>query len=390
MVRVIFAVILLLSTSTAHAQADLCAQSLQNKVDVAPVGSVVDVPACTYHETVYIGHSVILDGHNQAVINGDWTRDRWVWIGASDVAIRNFKMLNAATNSQEGAIGTQAGIRNISITGNDLGATRDGEQIGIGGTIDSKVVGNSIHDGGQMGIGTYQNIRLLIQNNHVFHNNTAGIDPYWAAGGIKAINDDDLKIVGNELDHNVGPAIWCDIWCNNVVIANNNVHDQRFNPVFFEISSNADIYGNTITASPAGSDMWGCIVSSSSANVSVHDNTCIDTTFLRVQLDNRDAPTNAGHDNVVQNNKLVRTNPPQATSWWQYDPNGPLVPGRNGNVDTGNVLLQNVNTPVATLTPVPTATVPPTSTPGPAQPTSTPSCYTIQIRNGHLVEVANC
>jgi hypothetical protein len=46
----------------------------------------------------------------------------------------------------------------------------------------------------------------------------------------------------------------------------------------------------------------------------------------------------------------VRPNPPQATSWWQWDPNGPLQPGQNGNVDTGNVILASLNT----STPLPT------------------------------------
>lgn len=111
---------------------------------------MVDVPACTYHETVFIGRAVTLDGHNQAVVDGDWTRERWFWIGASDVTIRNFRMLNTATKLQEGAIGTAAGTRNIVIDHNDLGPTANGMTIGIGGTTDSKVVNNSIHGAGRV------------------------------------------------------------------------------------------------------------------------------------------------------------------------------------------------------------------------------------------------
>ncbi len=357
---------ILFSISPVLAQSDPCAQSLQNKVDVAPVGSVVDVPACTYHETVYIGHSVILDGHNQAIMDGDWTRDRWFWIASSDVAIRNFKMRNTATTIQEGAIGTQGGIHNVSITGNDLGATSNGSQVGIGGTTDSKVVGNTIHEGGQLGIETYQNVRLLIQGNHIFNNSTAGVDPEFGAGGIKAIQDTDSKIIENEVDHNIGPAIWCDIACNRVTIANNNVHDQAYNPIFYEISSNGDIYGNTVSNSPTGPLNWGCIIVSSSGNTNVHDNVCIDSSFLRAQLDDRsDRPSDAGQNVMLQNNRLVRPDPPQTTSWWQYDPNGPLVPGQNGNVDIGNVLAQTLNTPTAIPTNTPRPTRTPTLTPTP-------------------------
>ena len=179
-----------------------CSQSLQNQADVAPPGSVVDVPACTYRETVFIGHAVTLDGHGLAVVDGDNVRDRWFWIGASNVTIRGFAMRNANTANQEGAIGTQPGTSNIVIDHNYLGSTIGGEQIGIAGTTNSKVTNNSIHDGGQLGIGTFRNTGLLIQGNHVYHNNTGGVDPSWAAGGIKAVQDTSSQYLNNEIDHN--------------------------------------------------------------------------------------------------------------------------------------------------------------------------------------------
>jgi hypothetical protein len=354
---VALALLVVFGLEPAAAQGGPCAQSLQNRADVAPPSSTVDVPACTYHETVYIGHGVTLDGHGQAVIDGDNVRDRWFWIGASDVTIRGFSMRNAATVSQEGAIGTQAGIRNIVIDHNDLGSTANGEQVGIGETIDSKVTNNQIHGGGQLGIGTWRNTNLTISGNHVYGNNTAGVDPEWAAGGIKAVQDNGLVISGNEVDHNNGPGIWVDILATGVVISGNNVHDQQYNPIFFETSSNGDIYANTVSSSPTGPLNWGCIISASSANVRIHDNVCQDTSFLRAQLDNRtDVPAGAGQNNVLQNNRLVRPNPPQATSWWQWDPNGPLQPGKNGNVDTGNVILQSLNAPTPAPTSTPTTT----------------------------------
>ena len=125
--------------------------------------------------------------------------------------------------------------------------------------------------------------------------------------------------------------MWCDIGCNGIVIANNYVHDQQYNPIFIEISSNAEVYGNTVASAPVGPMDWGCIVSSSSGDVNVHDNTCIDAMFLRVQLDNRsDIPANAGHNVKLLNNRLVRTVPDakQITSWWQWSPTGPLIRAR--------------------------------------------------------------
>jgi parallel beta-helix repeat protein len=347
------AVIVLCAGAPVSAQQS-CSRSLQSLVDSAAAGATVNVPPCTYHETLTIGKAITLDGRNQATITGDNVRDRWAWIAASNVTIRNFRMLDANSALEEGALATAAGVSNIVIDHNDLGPTRNGDPIAIGGTTNSKILNNQIHDGGQLGIETYQNTGLLIQGNHIFRNSTAGVDPGFGAGGIKAVQDTNSQIVGNEVDHNTGPGIWCDIGCSGVTIANNTVHDQAWNPIFYEISSGGEIYGNTISASntnPFPGGNWGCIVVSSSASVNVHDNTCIDALPLRAQLEDRgDKPPGAGTGNVLQNNRLVRPIPPQATSWWQYDTSGPLVPGRNGNVDQNNVVSSSV--PTATAVPL--------------------------------------
>src|SRR4051794_11884862 len=47
-----------------------CSKSLQSLIDAAPAGTVVDVPACIYHETVTINKPVTLDGHGTAQIRG--------------------------------------------------------------------------------------------------------------------------------------------------------------------------------------------------------------------------------------------------------------------------------------------------------------------------------
>jgi hypothetical protein len=354
---------LVLNVHTVGAQSCRSA-SLQSLVDNAQPGSTLDVPACTYHEQVNIAKPLTLDGHGKTIVDGDNTRSRWFWIAADHVTIRGFTARNAATPNQSGAIQNQEGIGWLTIENNDLGSTAGGEQIGITTTHDSRVTGNDIHDGGQMAIGTYLNQHLLIQGNHIHGNNTANVDPFWAAGGMKIIGDTDLQVLDNEVDHNQGPGIWCDIGCNRVLIARNRVHDQPYNPIFYEISSNGEITGNTIATSTGGG-VWGCIVVSSSGSTYVHANTCTDSAPLRAQLETRsDRPADAGTGVRLEGNQLIRPTPDQATSWWQQDPNGPLVPGQNGNTDVGNVVGA---TGAATPTPVP-ATPPPA--PG---PTSTPA-----------------
>jgi nitrous oxidase accessory protein NosD len=342
--------------STPVAAAADCTQSLQSLADA---GGAVLVPACVYHETVYVSKPVVLDGQNAAVVDGDNTRDRWFWVASSDVTIQNFTMRNTRQGVQVGSIGTEVGISRLVIDHNDLSNASGGSLIGIGQTTDSVVRNNQLHGGGQLGIGSYLNRNLVVQGNHIYGNNTAGVDAFWEAGGAKLISDAGLQVLNNEVHDNAGPGLWIDIGATDVVVSGNVIHHQTWNPLFFEISSRGQIYGNAISSSNTNLDggNWGCITVASSTDVNVHDNTCTDTLPLRAQLDNRpDAPAGAGTGNVLQNNRLLRPVPNQATSWWQWDPNGPLVPGRNGNVDVGNQIVSSLTTltPVPTIAPTPT------------------------------------
>lgn len=359
--RLLIALSLLAVTSPVSAQTS-CSASLQSLVDAAANGATVDVPACTYHELVYVTRPMTLDGHNQAVIEGD-NRTNWIAIMASDVTVRNFTMHGGNVADGQGGIATWTdGISNVVISGNVLSGTANGAGVGIGATVNSKVLNNVVHDAGQMGINSVGNTGLLIEGNHVFANNTAGVDPGYAAGGIHLIHNVATQVSNNQVDHNAGPGIWCDIGCDGVTIANNSVHDQAFNPIFYEISSNGDIYGNTVQTTPAGPMNWGCIISSSSYAVNIHENTCVDTEPLYALLDRRsDTPVGAGTGNVLQNNRMVRPHGGAATKWWQYDANGPLLAGSNGNVDSGNVVLADLNTPTPVPTAIPTATPLPTA-----------------------------
>lgn len=337
------------------AQGGPCVETLQHRVDTALVGATINVPACTYHEQVVLNRAVTLDGRNQAVMDGDNTRERWFWIASSDVTIRNFTMRNAATPLSQGGIGTQAGVARIVIDHNDLGPTNSGAPVGIGGTTDSRVINNNIHGGGQLGIIAVGNMRLMLQGNHVYGNNTAGVDPGFAAGGIKAVGEISGQILGNEVNGNNGPGIWCDIGCTGEVIAGNAIHDQAYNPIFYEVSTGGEIKDNVITDAPSGPLGWGCIVVSSSGTTAVHNNACTRAMAILVILDNRgDLPADAGRNVRVQNNSVLsvvpdplQVSPLAPTRWWQWSASGPLVVGQNGNLDSGN------SSAVPTATPVP-------------------------------------
>ena len=100
-------------------------------------------------------------------------------------------------------------------------------------------------------------------------------------------------------------------------------------PIFYEISSNAQIFGNSVWNSSG----WGGIVVSSSGNVDVHHNTLAHTPALRAQLDNRERPSDAGTNVHFYDNQVAEPANNQATSWWQMSPDS------NGNSDRNNPAL---------------------------------------------------
>jgi parallel beta-helix repeat protein len=71
-----------------------CSKSLQSLIDAAPAGSVLDVPACIYRETVTIARPLTLDGHGQAQIRGSDVWNAWTPTGGSFVSsssVPNFR-----------------------------------------------------------------------------------------------------------------------------------------------------------------------------------------------------------------------------------------------------------------------------------------------------------
>lgn len=111
----------------------------------------------------------------------------------------------------------------------------DGMQI-----IRSQVVNN-----GQIGIsGIGDNV--LIAQNEIAHNNYAGYNAGWEAGGSKFVQTDGLLVYGNYVHHNAGPGLWTDIdnirtrYEKNIVIANQGTG------IFHEISYQATIRENVV------------------------------------------------------------------------------------------------------------------------------------------------
>lgn len=116
-----------------------------------------------------------------------------------------------------------------------------------------EIVGNTIADNTHLGIGGGGVADVVIQAND-FHNNGTDdrIPIYWEVGQIKLAHVLDVVISENTFESGTGPAIWCDIACEQVDIVDNTIRDMDSNRavgIFYEVSRGGTISGNDITGS---------------------------------------------------------------------------------------------------------------------------------------------
>src|SRR5262249_32266175 len=150
---------------------------------------------------------------------------------ARDVGIRNITVEKYANSAQSGAIDGRSAanwqIENVEARWNS-GA---GIALGSGG----QVRGSDIHHNGQIGV-VGNGVKLEIDDNAIWANNTRGFNFKWEAGGVKIALSDGVAMHNNYVHDNVGPGLWCDIECRNVVYERNVVARNHDAGIFQEIS----------------------------------------------------------------------------------------------------------------------------------------------------------
>jgi parallel beta-helix repeat protein len=188
---------------------------------------------------------------------------------APNVLIRNLTVEKYASVAQKGAIhGWGSGwiVEDCEVRLNS-GA---GIWIGAGG----RVRGCDVHHNGQLGIGG-RGSDLLVENNDIRANNTHGFDFEWEAGGLKMARSEHVVLRGNRVRDNVGPGLWCDIECRDVLYENNVVENNADAGIFHEISFRGVIRNNVVRHNgTAGKGwLWGDdILVSASQDVEVYGN----------------------------------------------------------------------------------------------------------------------
>jgi parallel beta-helix repeat protein len=165
---------------------------------------------------------------------------------------------------------------------NTTGWILDGNEIrwnhGTGVAVGSgwKVLRNKIHHNGQLGIvagGGRSNI--LVDNNEIAYNNTAGYDPFWEAGGGKFMKTTALTVSNNYVHHNTGTGLWTDTAYPTTVYEYNRVTDNSYGGIYHEVSYDAKIRYNTCERNglaKSGALRYGGISVDNSPNVEVYGN----------------------------------------------------------------------------------------------------------------------
>jgi parallel beta helix pectate lyase-like protein len=240
-----------------------------DNVPLKPVDALSKVVPGTFYFDYNVDRIYIADNPAGHTIEAGKLQDAFNG-SAQNVTVQNFIIEKYNPSVQNGAI---QGGRNWTIQDNEV---RLNYAVGITARDGSKILGNYVHDNGQMGLGGSGD-NILVEGNELAKNGFwSGVDVLWEAGGFKFANTDNLIVRGNYSHDNHGSGMWTDIdnirtlYEYNLVIRNTHIG------ITHEISYDAVIRNNTLIGNgyrdPRGW-LWGAEVQiQNSKNVDVYGN----------------------------------------------------------------------------------------------------------------------
>ena len=189
---------------------------------------------------------------------------------AQNVTVQNLVIEKYDPTIQDGAI---QGGQGWTIRDNEV---RLNYAVGIIGSDDGKIIGNYVHDNGQMGLGGSGD-NILVEGNEIAKNGFwSGIEVLWEGGGFKFANTDNLIVRGNYSHDNHGSGMWTDIDNIHTLYEDNLVAHNTHIGITHEISYDAVIRNNTLIGNGYGDPrgwMWGAEIQiQNSKNVDVYGN----------------------------------------------------------------------------------------------------------------------
>lgn len=216
---------------------------------------------------------VVADDPRRHLIEVSTTPFAFLSNGARDVTVANLIVERYASPAQRGAIYSQHNKRasGWTITHNIV---RLNSGLGILAGAGARVLANRVERNGQLGVSASLE-GGLIEGNEIDGNNTRGFNPDWEAGGLKAAVTTGLVLRGNDVHHNHGPGLWCDIECRDTLYEGNRAAYNDGAGFFHEISYKATIRRNIAAFNGVKRKdwFWGAnILIAASQDVTVEDN----------------------------------------------------------------------------------------------------------------------
>jgi parallel beta-helix repeat protein len=190
---------------------------------------------------------------------------------SGSVTIKGLVIEKYANPAQHGAIHGHES-RNWVVEGNEI---RWNHGTGLRTGDGMRVVGNTVHHNGQLGMGG-TGVNVLVEGNEIAYNNTAGYKVGWEGGGTKFVKTDGLVVRRNRVHDNWGNGLWTDIDNIRSLIEDNIVVGNTYQGIFHEISYDAVIRNNTVEANGFGHQGWlfgSGILVAASPNVEIYGNT---------------------------------------------------------------------------------------------------------------------
>lgn len=196
---------------------------------------------------------------------------------ADDVTIRSLVVEKYASLAQNGAIQNQQpgdGPHGSGWVIDDV-EVRGAHGAGVRTGNDTVVRNLYSHHNGQMGLAVNGGTNVLIEDSELAHNNVAGFNWGWEAGGMKAQRTSGLVVRDTHSHDNDGPGLWSDIDAVDTVYEGNLVERNTGPGIFYEISYDGVIRDNVVldNGSPFDKWLWGSgILIAASTNVEVVGN----------------------------------------------------------------------------------------------------------------------
>jgi len=215
------------------------------------------------------------DPHGDTLELGE-TLDAFRGAGAN-VTIKGLTIEKYAGAQQHGAINCTGG--NWLIEGNVI-QLNHARGISFGQCDGIRILANTISHNGNLGIGGSGARNALVQGNEIDANNYSRVGTGWEAGGGKWARTTNLVVSDNRVRDNFGPGLWCDVGCDGTAYSGNVVANNVGPGIMYEISRNARIENNTVSANgnPQWRDPWlwdAQILISTSSDVVVENNTVL-------------------------------------------------------------------------------------------------------------------